>query len=168
MKCLLTPLLISFCFFNCVQAYRAANPDPNNEFDKCDFGRHLTKRCVGETMDPQLSVCPTGFFCFTPVDGEGPCCRRDNPCSTGVPYKVSDDAVTCSQRKRCPSGHVCTTGKGYAVCCPAHRLCPRPNNCPIISPPRCARPTTFRYKGGLICPGCDKNVCKRSKNHYKK
>lgn len=50
----------------------------------------------------------------------------------------------------------------------AHRLCPRPNNCPIISPPRCARPTTFRYKGGLICPGCDKNICKRPKNHYKK
>lgn len=54
--------------------FPAATPDPNNEFDKCDFRRHLTKRCVGETLDPKLSVCPTGFFCFTPVDGEGPCC----------------------------------------------------------------------------------------------
>lgn len=50
------------------------------------------------------------FFIFT----------GNNPCNTGVPYKVNDDAVTCSQRKRCPSGHVCTTGKGYAVCCPGN------------------------------------------------
>nr|XP_034328201.1 uncharacterized protein LOC105319544 [Crassostrea gigas] len=163
MKCLLTPLVIFVCFLNFVHAYGAATPDPNNGFDKCDFGRHLTKRCVGRTSDPQLR-CPADFFCYTPVDGEGPCCRRDNPCITGVPYKVNDDAVTCNQRKRCPSGHVCTTGKDYAVCCPIHRLCPRPFNCPKISP-YCAVPDTFRYKGGLICPKCDKNICKSSKTN---
>lgn len=46
-----------------------------------------------------------------------------------------------------------------------HRLCPRPFNCPKISPPYCAVPDTFRYKGGLICPTCDKNICKSPKTN---
>lgn len=54
----------------------AATPDPNNQYDKCDHGRHLTSRCVGLTLDPADTYCPAGFFCHIPTDGEGPCCRR--------------------------------------------------------------------------------------------
>lgn len=54
----------------------AATPDPNNQYDKCDYGRHLTRRCVGLTQDPADTYCPAGFFCHIPTDGEGPCCRR--------------------------------------------------------------------------------------------
>uniref|UniRef100_K1RYD9 Uncharacterized protein n=1 Tax=Magallana gigas TaxID=29159 RepID=K1RYD9_MAGGI len=41
-----------------------------------------------------------------------------NPCSIGVPHKVNDDTVTCSQR-RCPYGYACVGRKNmFAVCCP--------------------------------------------------
>ncbi|XP_078334106.1 uncharacterized protein LOC144625778, partial [Crassostrea virginica] len=83
-----------------------ATPDPNNEFDKCDYGRHLSPRCVGEAVDPQLIIRLLVL----------------------------------------------------------HRLCPR-INCPVISPPSCARATTFLYKGGLICPGCDKSICKPNRGY---
>ena len=60
-----------------------------------------------------LYIC--GLFMFYFFTG-------DNPCQEGVPYKVNDDAVTCSKNKRCPTGHVCTTGDNYAVCCPSKTI----------------------------------------------
>lgn len=41
----------------------------------------------------------------------------NNLCNMGVFYKVNDDVVICSQRKRCLFGYVCIIGKGYVVCC---------------------------------------------------
>lgn len=58
-------------------------------------------------------MCPDSdryFILFLYTDG--------NPCSTGVPHKVNDDAVTCSQR-RCPYGYACVGRRNmFAVCCP--------------------------------------------------
>lgn len=58
-------------------------------------------------------MCPDSdryFILFLYTDG--------NPCSTGVPHKVNDDTVTCSQR-RCPYGYACVGRKDmFAVCCP--------------------------------------------------
>lgn len=42
--------------------------------DKCEFGRHLTQKCFGKTA----WFCPKGFFCYSPADGEGPCCLSIN------------------------------------------------------------------------------------------
>lgn len=47
----------------------AATPDPNNQYDKCDHGRHLTRRCVGLTQDPADTYCPAGsFVIFQPME----------------------------------------------------------------------------------------------------
>lgn len=54
----------------------AATPDTNNLYDKCDYGRLLTRSCVGLTPDPAGTYCPAGYVFYVPTDGEGPCCRR--------------------------------------------------------------------------------------------
>lgn len=156
-------LCISICVLNCLEAYRDSLPYLSNGFDKCDYGRHLTIRCVGKHLGETERYCPAGFYCYpyTPIGKDGPCCRSRNPCRKGNPYKVNDDAVTCSRRRRCPTGHVCTTGKGYAVCCPRQLS----QGCPVFRcrpvRPKCARPRYYIHNG-RICRHCDRNTCRRS------
>eukprot|EP00105_Crassostrea_gigas_P005472 XP_011419093.1 PREDICTED: uncharacterized protein LOC105322211 [Crassostrea gigas] len=134
----------------------------------CQYGHQIDQqgRCTNFNSYQQ---CPAGFFCnFGPADEPGPCCLRNNPCTSGAPLQLGGDAVNCGNG-RCPNGYRCSTGSSYAVCCPdtypgpshpVDPVGPCPNVfCPAVSiPPEC-RKETFIYNNGRKCRGCPQNIC---------
>ncbi|XP_048779728.1 uncharacterized protein LOC125683058 [Ostrea edulis] len=127
--------------------------------DRCELGRHISQRCVGFTIPPR-NDCPSGFFCFTPADGPGPCCLENNPCPIGSPLQSNNDAITCITQ-RCPTDHECVSDGQYAVCCPKRN--PRPNcsqsPCSPLMQRFCALPIIKYLDKRTICQKCHRNMC---------